>query len=169
MGHDGCVGLGSTSGAATADADRGRCGREGRAGGWDFGTAGALLTGFRRRKRLLKAFLNCSNVSEEAAEEGIVSWIAPEQARCDSTDILTCSWHYVTHGGALGVRKTRRGSPNQPRQIKDCDSLYQKKRKNESERTMHSLCGLNSGRKEWRYVHGRLFSSCLAQMRTRRL
>ena len=61
MGHDGISGLLKTSGAATAEADRGRGGRVGACG---FTTAGTLVLNFRRRNRFRKARLNCPYVSE---------------------------------------------------------------------------------------------------------
>lgn len=57
-------GLVKTSGAATAEADRGRGGRVGACG---LTSAGTLMLSFRRRKRLRKARLNCPYVSEDDA------------------------------------------------------------------------------------------------------
>lgn len=66
MGHDGVSGLLKTSGAATAEADRGRGGRVGACG---FTTAGTLVLVFRRRKIFRRARLNCPYVSEGDTED----------------------------------------------------------------------------------------------------
>lgn len=105
MGHDGMSGLLKTSGAATADADRGRGGRVGACG---FTTAGTLMFNLRRRNRFRKARLNCSYVSDGDAGDIVRRPVIDSTWRRGS--ILTCSGHNVTLVGLLPKAYAKQGT-----------------------------------------------------------
>jgi hypothetical protein len=105
MGHDGVSGLLKTSGAAVAEADRGRGGRVGACG---FTTAGTLVLNFRRRKIFRRARLNCPYVSDEDTENIVRQTVDKLDIETTiNTDLFRALCH---SGGALaqGVRVQNR-------------------------------------------------------------
>lgn len=119
-------GLLKTSGAATADADRGRGGRVGACG---FTTAGTLMFNLRRRNRFRKARLNCSYVSDGDAGDIVRRPVIDSTWRRGL--ILTCSGHYVTLVGPCPRRMQNRAHR---------DFVRQKRRKKVRERWSMVKC-----------------------------